>query len=158
MIVDHTDEIVERKLPAFFLEIGGPSLLREQANGMRLNVHNLAKYYTSVILPASRKNLLFAAVEDGQVVGFTYADATINDHYQFDKPVISGAFTFVLPNYRQKGIATELRTKLLESIKAQGYKIVFAQINETNDASNASMQKFFEELPHTKATIYRAEL
>lgn len=156
---DSKSEFVRNNLSDAFVYGGlGAALFESQKTGIEPVLYNLTKYYTNSILPAIQKGLLFVAEEDGKVVGLTFAEAGLNVMYRLKAPVVTGAFTIVVPEYRRRGIATALRLELLKEIKSQGYKVVFCQIYEDNEASLASLKPFFETVKHEKFNGFRAEI
>lgn len=158
MIYGFSEPSVRNNLPAFFMDFGGPALFAEQKTGIKPSTYNLSRYFTNIVIPAAQKNLVFAAIEDGKIVGYIFADTALNEQFQLEQPLVSGVFTFVLPEYRRKGIATALRTKMLEVLQEQGYKVILCQIFTANETSGASMQKFAKALPHEQFKGYRVQI
>lgn len=158
MIHGFSEPSVRNNLPAFFMDFGGPALFAEQRTGIKPSTYNLSRYFTNIVIPAAQKSLVFADIEDGKIVGYTFAETGLNDQFQLEQPLVSGVFTFVLPEYRRKGIATALRTKMLEALQEQGYKIILCQIFNSNESSNLSMERFLERFPHKKFTGYIANI
>lgn len=158
MIHDFSESSVRNNLPAFFMDFGGPALFAEQRTGIKPSTYNLSRYFTNIVIPAAQKNLVFAAIEDAKIVGYVFAETGLNDQFQLEQPLVSGVFTFVLPEYRRKGVATALRTKILKALQEQGYKIILCQIFDSNESSGISMKKFMETFPHETYQGYKVSL
>lgn len=110
-----------------------------------------------ISLKDKEKHIYLAAVYDDRIVG--YIKIAINRVYILDYDTIldlpPGAAmiydTFVLPEYRRKGVCAALIREGLDDLRARGYKIVWCHIPRWNTASlRAYARAGFKKVAHVR--------
>ena len=91
---------------------------------------------------SSEHDLAFAAVADGNIVGAAWS-RIMNDYGHLDENTPSLAVS-LYPEYRGKGIGTQLMKALLEEVERRGYARVSLSVQKENYAARMYSKLGFE--------------
>ena len=139
MTLDDSDEVVDliqeslKEAKTFFLPV---------LPTKKTSYH----FYKLEIEPAIINGDPCYLISDGDKhVGFNCASTCINQVYDFNKKIGLGVLTFILKEYRRKGLSERLRHLIMKDFKSMGVEYVFCDIYEPNKPSLLGMKKICNE-------------
>ena len=122
-----------REYKAQSKQIAGMAILLEKLKGDLIDRDRVEPYLTNIDYYLDnyldyREYTAFMAHEDNKYVGFILGYHLLNDTYKL-------VMLYVDPEYRSKGIAFALKTRLTEYAKEKGYKRIVSGIRADHYAS-----------------------
>lgn len=108
---------------------------------------NARAFADLILIPAWQRQepILFATL-DKRIIGATFTTLP-DDRFAYRVPFASGHGTWVAPDWRNRGVARVLLTRVREMLIAKGIRRQVGIVNEGNDVSRAAFMKlgFFVE-------------
>lgn len=91
--------------------------------------------------------------QGGRVLGFSCCSTSINSAYDMDKKIALGVITVVKKENRKSGIATLLRSKMLQDLKDKKIEYVLCDISLNNSPSILSCDKIAQSMGYNGVEI-----
>lgn len=105
-------------------------------------LENAKVFFRMEVIPCLINNdPVYLAYKKNQAIGMACCSLGVNAAYALSKAVALGVLTTTLPEFRNKGVATELRTEMLKELKEKKINTVLTDISSNNVASHESCNK-----------------